>query len=449
MSGSTKRETSKKDRTPSQTLRLIFAVSDALGIGDDRVLAELVGVSPETVNNWRTGSVKELKNQKFEAVLSLLKDRIERRSPTAGSALLNPIEVAEGSNPAELQREFRDRIHYDYLGHRFLYFDAQGALAWENLIRTGYQQELWLQGVRDCTERWFGLGSGGAKTRDAAPVAQGLGLDGRGRKKGLDVLSLGPGEGGKEALIMERLAQGWAGDLPWLSLTEVDVSIPLLIRASKAARTSLQASGVSDIGFTAICEDFEEGRLALLERLPSARMDPEARRRLVLILGNVFGNLRDEERFVRERLKKMTEPGDLLWIEVGVRPSILADEPLFRLTESDHEETATDANRRLLLEGPYRRWEAALGRPPSELELRIWIREDDEASRIPGSINFCHDLIIKRERRSCTMLYSRRYKPDELATWFGKQGYAVEDSQTVQDRRGHDRVCHLLLRRLI
>ncbi len=430
----------------SQTLQLIFAVSEALGM-DDRDLADMVGVSSETVNNWRSGAVRELKRQKLEALLSVFRQRIGRKGTQRVSEMLTPIEVAEGSNPAELQRQFRDRIHYDYLGHRFLYFDAQGALAWESLISTGYHQDLWIQGVRDCTERWFGLGSAGKQTRKKAPLTQGLGLDGRGRKKGVDIVSLGPGEGSKEALIMERLSRSWATELPWLSLTEVDVSIPLLIRASNAAHTAIAGAGLHDVTFTAICEDFEEGQLALLERLPSAGMEPETRRRVILILGNVFGNLRDEERFVRERLSRMMHTGDLLWIEIGIRPERIEDDPLYRLTQDDHEETASDANRRLLLEGPYRRWEAALGRPPSELQLRIWLREDDDAARVRGSVNFCHDIVIPRERRSCTMLYSRRYKPDELSSWFHKLGFAVEDRLAVQDGRGRDRVCHILLRK--
>lgn len=447
MAATTKSSAGKKEPALSQTLTVIFAIADALGIREDRELADSVGVSPETINNWRSGAVRELKRQKLDALLDVFRQRIDRNIVQRATPLLTPIEVAEGSNPAELQRQFRDRIHYDYLGHRFLYFDAQGALAWESLISTGYHQDLWLQGVRDCTEQWFGLGSAGKSTRSKAPLREGLGLDGRGRKKGLDILSLGPGEGSKEALIMERLCRSWAAELPWLSLTEVDVSIPLLIRASNAANTALAGVDTKEVSFTAICEDFEEGQLALLDRLPSSGMEPETRRRVVLILGNVFGNLRDEERFVRERLGRMMDTGDLLWIEVGVRPERIEEDPLFRLTQEGHEETASDANRRLLLEGPYRRWEAALGRPPTELALRIWLREDDDAARVRGSVNFCHDIVIPRERRSCTMLYSRRYKPDELAGWFRRLGFVVEAKQSVKDGRGRERVCHLLLRK--
>jgi hypothetical protein len=98
-----------------------------------------------------------------------------------------------------------------------------------------------------------------------------------------------------------------------------------------------------------------------------------------------------------------------------------------------------------LLEGPFRRWEAAIGRPPTEIETRVWVREDDDTSRVPGSVNFCHDLIIKPERRVCTMLYSRRYDPGALSSWLEDHGFAVERVVQVDDSR--PRIVHLLLRR--
>jgi hypothetical protein len=110
-------------------------------------------------------------------------------------------------------------------------------------------------------------------------------------------------------------------------------------------------------------------------------------------------------------------------------------------------ETAAEANRRLLLEGPYRRWEAATGRSPADLDLRVWLRQDDDSARVPESINFCHDLVIKDERRVCTMLYSRRYALNALVSWFEGLGYEVLRMQRVEDSRGKARVAHLLLRK--
>jgi hypothetical protein len=115
------------------------------------------------------------------------------------------------------------------------------------------------------------------------------------------------------------------------------------------------------------------------------------------------------------------------------------------MTVTNREETAAEANRRLLLEGPYRRWEVALGRKPHEVSTRVWVREDDEASRIPGSCNFCHDLVLEEEKRTCTMLYSRRYRLEPLTAWFERQGYTVERVHEVADPKGQPRVAHILL----
>jgi hypothetical protein len=45
------------------------------------------------------------------------------------------------------------------------------------------------------------------------------------------------------------------------------------------------------------------------------------------------------------------------------------------------------------------------------------------------------------------MLYSRRYKLDQLGAWFEGLGYAIEALVRVKDTKGRTRVGHLLLRR--
>lgn len=42
----------------SQVLELLLSVADDLGIRTDRELAGIIGVSPESVGNWRSGSVR-------------------------------------------------------------------------------------------------------------------------------------------------------------------------------------------------------------------------------------------------------------------------------------------------------------------------------------------------------------------------------------------------------
>jgi hypothetical protein len=98
-----------------------------------------------------------------------------------------------------------------------------------------------------------------------------------------------------------------------------------------------------------------------------------------------------------------------------------------------------------LLEGPFRRWEAASGRPQTRLDLKVYVREDDDVSKIPGSCNFCHDLVLEEEKRTCTMLYSRRYRLEPLTHWFEQQGFVVERVHEVADPKGQTRVAHILL----
>jgi uncharacterized SAM-dependent methyltransferase len=443
----------------SQVLELLLAVCESLGLSNDREIASLVGVSPETVHNWRTGAVRELKPMKLAAAIEAIQSRIGALREKAGLAQadltsgLTQLEVGPEASPSELQRQLRDRVHYDYLGHRFLYFEPQGALAWENLIRGGYEQDRWLRGAQDCARAWLDPG----RNKDGSPkgpIAAALGIGRRGsRIRGLDVISLGPGDGGKELLILDAMAEieaqaGADGLPPWRSLALVDVSVPLLMHAAMTTRRRVAQLPFERAMVQAFCSDFEEGPFDFVQRLASAHHEPDASRRLVLVLGNVFGNLRHEDAFVQQKLGKLVRPGDLLWLEVALRAESVSLDPVFRLTQPRGTETAAETNRRLLLEGPYRRWEAALGRSPTPLELRVWVREDDEASTIPGSYNFCHDLVLTTERRTLTMLYSRRYDLELLTRWFEQRGYAVERIESVADTKQVFRVAHLLLRRL-
>jgi len=437
----------------AQLLDLFLSIAAEVGATSDRDIANLVGVSPETIANWRTGAVQEVKPQKLGAMKSGLAARIGALKEQARAVRndveqsLCALEVEEGSGPADLQRQLRDRISYDYLGHRFLYFDSQGAVAWEMLLKTGYEQERWLRGTENCLEQWLDTKQD-LQGRPGGPLAHAIGLDRGGKARGIDIISLGPGEGGKEALVLKHLlaAERDNQQLPWITMVPVDVSIPLLLRAARVCWRMADGHGTSHATVLPFCADFEEGPLRFLDRLATSRQAESDNIRLVLILGNVFGNLRDEEVFVRQKLWKLVRSGDFVWIEVGVRQERMEDEPLFQLTLPTHEESAADTCRRLLLEGPYRRWEAAQGRAAT-LSMRVWVREDDESARIPGSCNFCHDLTIHEERRACTMLYSRRYQVDGLSKWFEEHGFRLERTLLVEDSRRQARVAHLLLRR--
>ena len=57
------------------------------------------------------------------------------------------------------------------------------------------------------------------------------------------------------------------------------------------------------------------------------------------------------------------------------------------------------------------------------------------------------DLVIADERRTVTMLYSRRYRLEGLTGWLEQRGFAVERTKEVASSAGRPRVAHVLARR--
>lgn len=446
------RSPSRKPSQPqSQAVDLFLTIAEALGVSTDRELAALADVSLDSIPHWRLGAVREFKTQTLAAIKEGLLQRLRalQEGAEAGSAAkqmgLHPLVVEAGSSPDDLHRQFRERIAFDYLGHRFLYYEPQGAIAWLNLIQTGYDQDAWLSGVQTAAREWLMRAEKAGKKGGGLAQA----LDRRNASRAVELIALGSGDGAKEVALLRELARALPGEPP--TFVPIDVSIPLLLRAAVAGREALtEEAGAHHAGrhhVLPFCADFEEGPLTFLQRLPSAALAPERSVRLVTLLGNVFGNLRDEDRFVRHKLARLTRPGDLVWLEVALRLDPLTDDPLYAMTERRDEETASDANRRLLIEGPFRRWEAATGRASAQVDLRVSLRDNDDTCRVPGSVNFCHDLLIGAERRACTMLFSRRYTPEGLIAWLEERAFAVERIHTVRDSRRRPRVAHLLLSR--
>src|SRR5262245_52828406 len=161
---------------PSQVLDLLLHVLDTLGITGDQEIADLVGVSREQVKNWKKGMGENLKLVTLDgvkrALAAHLRALMDHTSFADPNGRMVRLEVEDGAGPSELLRQFGDKYTHDsYLGHRFLYYDPHCALAWENLIKRGYGQEEWLQGVERCASKWLG------DLREGA---------------GVDVISLGP-----------------------------------------------------------------------------------------------------------------------------------------------------------------------------------------------------------------------------------------------------------------
>jgi uncharacterized SAM-dependent methyltransferase len=436
------------DKPRAQVVELLLHVARELGAVSDRELAELCEVSPDNIAHWKSGGTQELKPQTLDAIKERLSARLatlrERARAVDGAhdAGLVGVEIEEGSGPSALQRQLAERVRYDYLGHRFLYFEPQGALAWESLMRGGYDQSCWLAGIDACAAQWL--------DDDKGPLARALGVQKgvsrKGAARGLDVISLGPGEAGKEALLLAHAAR--APGLAWIACALVDVSIPLLLTGARSCRAALAEAG--DRGAVMpFCGDFEEGALSFVSRLPSSERDRTLGVRVVCMLGNVFGNVRDEQILLEEKLSKIVRAGDFLWLEVALRLDKIENDPVFRMTlaEAEASPSAAETARRLLLEGPYRRFEAASRRKHSEVRTRVFVRDGDETCSVPGSCNFVHDLVIEDERRSCTMLYSRRYDLKGLTQFLEQRGFDVEAVVPVEDSSKRSRVAHVLARR--
>ena len=425
----------------SQVIDLMLHLLGVLRITDEQEVADLVGVTREQVKNWKKGLGENLKLVTLDGVkralaahLSSILAQTHSVDPNSTSVRL---EVEEGAGPSELLRQFGDKYHHDsYLGHRFLYYDPHCALAWENLIKRGYGQEEWLHGVERCAEKWLGS------------LREG---------QGVEVVSLGPGEGEKESRILRKVVQREQQlhrPFAWLTYMPVDLSMPLLLKAAKRALSEPNlwvARGAGLRQMIPVCADFEYGRLDFVSRLAGdQRADG---RRIVLVLGNILGNVRDEESFIRRTLHRLTRPGDLIWIEVARKLDPIEADPVYPMTVSKSERTAEESTRATLLEMPYRVWEVSQGRLPRDVTLRVTLQRyegGDDSCKVPGSVNFCHDLVIQEEKmqqRIRTMLFTRRYSDDALTALFEKLDLVPEDIVHVKDSKGRPLIAHHLLRR--
>src|SRR5690606_1753234 len=326
-----------------------------------------------------------------------------------------------------------------YLGHKFLYYHPAGAMAWIKLLETGYGATLLSKG--------FVAAMSAALDGGAARLAAALRWT-EGRSCGLDLISLGPGDGVKEARTIELLIEHAGSNhrlIDWLTYTPVDVSIPLLRLASEHARNLIR-DRVEDERWPHFlvrpsCSDFEDGNLGFAGHLSNSEED----RRLLLFLGGTFGNLKSEAAFVERALGRLLRPGDLLWLEVGVRQPRIEDDGLYALAKGglgDTQETV----RRALVEGPHRRFRASVG-APLDSKMQIIPRDGGATCDVPGSYNFVHDVDINPSGQRCSVLYSRRYDIAGLRQWLAGFGYETLFEYAVKDSRERDRTAHLLLRR--
>ncbi|MCA9688186.1 MAG: L-histidine N(alpha)-methyltransferase [Myxococcales bacterium] len=426
----------------NQVFDLIFELLEHHGFRTGEAQASILGVTSTTITNWKTGKVKTLARGKLEEVVGRLLFLARRRGvDLVSEPSLCPIVIEDGAGPDDLERQLREKWNSVYLGHKFLYYHPAGAIAWTQLLETGYGNELLSRGFRQV------FGEALARRTVRQNLASVLRWT-EGRSCGIDLVSLGPGDGEKEARAIQLLIENAGAEtrlIDWLTYTPVDVSIPLLRLASEKARNlirdRLPAERWPHFLVRPSCSDFEDGRIGFASHLSEHDGD----RRVVLFLGGTFGNLKSEAAFVDRSLGPLLRPGDVLWLEVGVRQARIEDDGLYALATDQIGDTL-ETVRRSLVEGPHRRFRASVG-ASVDTRMRIIPREGGATCEIPGSYNFVHDVDINESGQRCSVLFSRRYDVAALRSWFADYGYEVLLEQRVKDAHNRDRTAHLVLRR--
>lgn len=430
----------------SQVFDLIIGLLELHGFQSSEAQAAIFGVTATTIQNWKSGRVQTLNSGRLEEVRAQLHFLSKRRGvDLVGEPSLCPIVIEEGAGPEDLEQELSDRWRSVYLGHKFLYYHPAGAIDWINLLETGYGNTQLIRGfVSALKEALGGDGSAAAKASNRGKLAAALHWD-QSKSCGVDLISLGPGDGAKEARAIELLIDH-AGPkkhlINWLTYTPVDVSIPLLRMASANARNLIREK-VEDERWPHFlvrpsCSDFEDGNIGFTNHLSEAGGD----RRLVLFLGGTFGNLRSEAAFLERAASRILRQGDMMWLEVGVRQARIEDDPLFANDLGGAQETV----RRSLVEGPHRRFRASVG-APLDSKMQIIPRDGGQTCEVPQSYNFHHDVNIDARGRCCSVLYSRRYDVAALRNWLKGFGYRTLFEHIVKDNDGRDRTAHILIRR--
>ena len=433
--------------TRSQVFDLIFGLLELHGFHTPEAQASIFGVTPTTISNWRTGKVKTLNRSKLEEVIQRIHFLGKRRGvDLVGEPSLCPIVIEDGAGPEDLERQLREKWDSVYLGHKFLYYHPAGAMAWTKLLETGYGNDLLIRGFAQAFE-------GALATRKQGPVSAEFATNLAGVLRwnegscGVDFISLGPGDGVKEVRAIAALIRRAGPEqrlINWLTYTPVDVSIPLLRMASEKARNLIRDEVVSErwphFLVRPSCSDFEDGDIGFASHLSESPED----RRVVMFLGNTFGNLRSETAFVEHTLGRLLRRGDVLWLEVGVRQDRIEDDGLYALAQGalgDTQETV----RRSLVEGPHRRFRTSVG-SSSETSMQVIPRDGGATCEIPRSYNFVHDVDVNPSGQRCSVLYSRRYDIPALRSWLAGRGYETLLEHRVKDSGGRDRTAHLLLR---
>lgn len=416
-------------RAASQFAALLDGVLEALGVRNPEQQAAFLKLAArQNVENLTAGRSQSVHPDAFSKILQAVTAGIRTRQFEPIIAPSSPhiaLVLDKGCSPLRVQSKLRDAIKGRAIPQRHLYDCAEAAHLWQEWIRHDPQRAAMVNGVRECATAWS----------SRAGLLGDAGSD-------LHVLSLGSGTGEKEIVALEALHR--SGSPKPVRLLLVDSSAALLAESAREVTKALQG-----VATTALCADFESGHLQFARNhwLRQPEGAPAAVR-LVMMLGNVFGNLIDEQTFVSRLITKLLRPGDLLWIEVGTAAADPKEDPA-EARLRDYPVKALDATRGLnrLMLLPFlrsRRLDPAGDTAEVELQLHA-----DGPSSIPGSYTFRYSLQVERKTKYCVdVLYARRYAEAGLERWFEDLGFTKLASHSVAfpGAKMVAGVTHLLLR---
>jgi transcriptional regulator with XRE-family HTH domain len=224
----------------------------------------------------------------------------------------------------------------------------------------------------------------------------------------LDYIALGPGDGALETRLAQALVDRLQEERRDIRYYLLDISLPLLSKSHRIAKDKLDS--VRGVVVMAM-----QGNFHFLPYFEQIFYSPARRRRFFTMLGFTFGNLDNEEWFLRESLRAATI-GDLLLIDflVGLAPS--TDPARIRARDPALNAAPRDTLVRWL-SGPFRRYTEY-----RETEVR-W--ELAGSSAVPGSyqLETVVTLNAGTEKRRYTMWRVRRYDPESLRLFMSNMGW--------------------------
>ncbi len=369
---------------------------EAAGLSRAR-LAELSGV-PENALQILEGGTYAPSQMSLLHLLSVPQLELETSDLPWEASAIDPnlalnCWLAPGFDPVKMVKELVLQVngHGGHIEQSYLYMDHLSAAQWCGIAeQKDYDAMQSSMPLERCAAQIL---------RAAGPV-------------GLDVVSLGPGNGRNEVrLVKNLLTQAGHADL---RLYLLDISQPLLSVAYRHAAEVLADHGGAVFAI--------QGNFHHLPRYGQLLYSPRRahRRRIITMLGHTFSNLENELRFLRNSLVGFAA-GDLLLMDFRMayasvdRPAeIMAKDPILAGRRNQELRQRWDE----FLAGTFKRYGA------DQVDVEI-VPTLDLGCAVPGSYGVDLRAAVRssEQTREFSAYYSRRYDADHLAQALHREGW--------------------------